>query len=149
MTMDTYAEEEAILQRLRSNLWDGRVWDELPDETERATDAETGMVLPDIVLTFGTPFPSARDRSIEGAAQQPHILPFVAECFGATKDQARAGASGVIKYLNGWIPTGNASEIELTGGGGGYPNYDQGRPVRFRRAVAGMCVINLSIDDAL
>ena len=150
MSLDTTAEEDAILGRLRANLWSGRVLDEVPDETQIERDPATGMILPYIVLTFGTLFPFAEDRSIEGEAQQPHVLPFVAESWAATKNDARAGANGVIKLLTGWKPTpDNASEITLTGGGGGFSNYDQGRPVRFLRPVAGSCIVNMSIDDAL
>ncbi|MDF2915903.1 MAG: hypothetical protein K0S70_120 [Microbacterium sp.] len=150
MALDTVPEEDAILQRLKANLWSGRVYDELPDETDLARDTVTGLILPYIVLTFGTLFPSGQDQSIEGAAQQPHVLPFVAECWGATKNDARAGGTGVIKLLTGWRPSeNNASEITLTGGGGGFANYDQGRPVRFLRPVAGSCLVNMSIDDAL
>lgn len=149
MGLDASADEDAILERLRSRLWGGRVWDELPDETMLEKDASTGLVKPYILLTFGVPFPSSRDRTIEGEAQQPHILPFVAEAWGPTKDDARAGAYGVIESLTGFKPTENSSEIGLTGGGGGFSNYDQGRPIRFMRPVAGSLIINASIDDAL
>lgn len=150
MSLDTTAEEDAILNRLRSNLWSGRVHPEVPDEEDLERDLSTGLILPYIVLTFGTIFPLGQDQSIEGAAQQPHVLPFVAESWGATRNDARAGANGIIKLLTGWKPSAdNASEIVLTGGGGGFANYDQGRPVRFLRPVAGSCGVNMSIDDAL
>lgn len=148
MTLDASADEQAILQRLKTRLWNGRVYDEIPDEQRLERD-ENGLIKPYIIMTFGTLFPSASDRSIEGAQQQPYVLPFVGESWGATLAQARAGGYGIIQSLTGFKPSENASEIELSGGGGGFTKYDQGRPVRFLRPVSGMCIVNMSIDDAL
>lgn len=148
MSLDVTAEEDAILARLRAYLWSGRVYPELVDESKLARDPNTGLVLPYIILSFGTIFASGEDQSLEGAAEQPHILPFVAECWGPTRNDARAGANGVIRTLTGWHPSeSNASEITLSGGAGGFTSYDQGRPVRFMRPVSGSCVVNMSIHD--
>lgn len=144
MALDASADETAILERL-SVLWGGRVLDELPDESELERD-EVGVVKPYIVLTFGVLFPSGQDRSLDGEDAQPHVLPFVAESWGPTKNDARAGAYGVIRRLTGFKPTENSSEIALTGGGGGFANHDQGRPVMFMRPVAGMCIVNMQHD---
>lgn len=150
MTLDTTAEESNTLARLRGHLWSGRVYDEVPEEAELAIDETTGLVLPYIILTFGVIFPANSSRSVEGAAEQPHMLPMVAECWGATTTEARAGASGVIRLLTGWSPNEtNAGEYELSGGGR-FTSYDQGRPARRMRQVSGACMVNMSIhDDAI
>lgn len=147
MGLDASADEDAILARLRSHLWSGRIHDEVPDEEKLDLDPVTGLVLPYGILTFGTLFPLSRDRSIVGEDKQPHTLPFVLEMWGATKNDSRAGAYGAIRCLTGFRPSENASEIVLTGGGGGFKNFDQGRPIRFMRPVSGSCVVNMATSD--
>ena len=147
MSLDTTTEEKNILARVRANAVGGRVHEMLPDEEQIERDPITGMVKPYIILTFGEVFPLGTDRSILGAAEQPHVLPIIGECWGATVNEARGAAVALRLLFTGWAPSAdNASEIELSGGGR-FTSYDRGRPVRYMRSVAASCVINMSIHD--
>lgn len=144
MSLDGNAEKAAIKTRL-STLCGGRIHDFVPEEEALATDPATGFVLPYIVLTFGSLYPQERDRSIEGADQQPNLMPVIVECWAVTQQAASATAGAVRTSLVGWAPdANNATEIELRGGGWFQQKDSSGRPVRFMESVTGITAINMS-----
>ena len=66
MGFDGIAEQEAIEARLRANLLSGRIYTELPEEATLAVDPSTRLVKPYILLTFGSLYASADDRTMMG-----------------------------------------------------------------------------------
>lgn len=146
MSVDGTAEQQAIIARL-STLCGGRVYDYIPDETLLDRD-EDKFVLPYLVVSFGSLTPQSEDQSIEGADQQPQIMPVIVECWGPTAVHARGAAGGVRTLLLGWTPLGdgNSSEYDLRGGGW-FPGRQQGsgRPSLAMESVNGAVTINNSI----
>lgn len=147
MSADGTPEQNDIEARL-STLCGGRVYaDGLPEETQLARYEDSQLVKPYLVLTFGGIVPQANDRSIEGAADQPQIMPIIVECWAADYASARASAGAVRTRLLGYTPNtgGNASEIDLRGGTP-FPSLGgAGRPSRYMESVTAVCTINNSI----
>lgn len=146
MSLDANAEKSAIELRLYTNLVGGRIHTSIPEEEILEKDEE-GIILPYILLTFGSIFPSERDRSIEGAAQQPNVMPVIVECWAATAQAARATAGAARTLLVGWPPSeNNASELELRGGSFFDRRDASGRPTRSMESVTLVTTINMSFD---
>lgn len=149
MSVDATAEQDAILARAKAGLVGGRVYDSLPDETELERDPDSQQVLPYIVITFGALYPSPQDRTIEGAEQQPQIMPIVFECWAAIRRTAGQTAGAVRTSFLGWAPDpSNASEIDLRGGGYFQSRDANGRPTRYMESVTGSCLLNMNFDAA-
>lgn len=141
------AEQYVILERVKT-LAGGRVFDGVPDDAEIPYDEEGSRLRPYLVVTFGIPVRAARDRSILGARFQPYIQPFTVDCYGASADDARRLASGLIDLLLGFTPDDqNASEIEMAGGGDFRERDTQGRPTRFIKRVQGEYLINMHTPE--
>jgi len=148
MSLDAVPEQEAILAHA-AILCNGRIYDSLPDETKLEFDAATGLVRPYIIISFGSLYPLPNDRTIEGAEQQPNIMPVIAECWGPTSNMARATAGAYRTRFVGFHPSeNNASELELRGGGWFEQKDASGRPVRYCETVTGQTILNMSIDAA-
>jgi len=148
VSVDLVAEQAAVVTRL-STLCGGRVWDAIEEEVQLEFDAE-GLVKPYIIVSFGTLYPKAGDRSIEGPTQQPYVLPITIECWGSTASQVRSTAGAVRTLLLGWAPSeNNASEIELRGGSW-FPNRrdTDARPTRYLQTVTSETVVNMSYLEA-
>ena len=145
MSADGVAEQRAIETRL-SDLCGGRVYVPLVEEEKLVRDTDTGIVLPYIVLSFGSVFPIESDRSIEGADQQPQLMPIIVECWASDYDSARVTAGAVRTLLLGWTPgtDGNASEIDLRGGSPFPSSGGAGRPSRYAETVTASLTINNS-----
>lgn len=145
MSVDAVAEQKAIIERL-SVLAGGQVWEEVPEESTLAIDTE-GIILPYVIVSFGSLFPQQNDRSIEGADQQPQMMPVIVECWAFSRADARVVAGAARTLLIGWAPPGgNASEIELSGGSWFQQRDGAGRPTRAMESVNGSLSINNSID---
>lgn len=146
MSLDAMAEKTAIKTRALA-LCGGRVYPSVPEETQLERDPVSKLILPYIILTFGSLYPQEADRSIEGAEQQPQIMPIIAECWASNSDAAGATAGAFRTLFVGFHPDeNNASEIELRGGGFFQQKDSSGRPVRFMESVTGQTTLNLSID---
>jgi len=146
MSVNGSTEQDAIELRLSSYLLDGNVYTSLPEELQLPRYADTGLVMPYIILTFGSPFAAAADRSIEGAAQQPQVMPVMVECWASNDKAARRTAGAVFERLLGWKPSeDNASELESSGGGLFQTRDASGRPTRFMQSVNFVTTINMSI----
>jgi len=144
MSLDGNPEKDAIEARLK-DLVGGRVLRELPEELQLVRDDLTSLIKPYIYLSFGSLYPSATDRSIEGEAQQPHIMPITVECWAAVKGASEAAAGAVRTLMIGWDPEiDNASEIAARGGGNFESKDASGRPTRFMESVVLVTTINLS-----
>ena len=146
MSVDGSTERAAIKTRLSGYLLNGRVYTSLPEERRLEIDSSTGLIKPYILLHFGSLYPQADDQSIEGADQQPQIWPIIVECWAADADSAMATAGAVRTRLLGWAPgSGNASEMDLRGGGWFEQKDSTGRPTRYMESVNFEMTINNSI----
>ena len=147
MSSDGIAEQNAIIAHA-SALVGGRIFSSMPEEATLPIDPGTGLIRPYIVITFGQSVPSGTDRSIEGEAAQPLIMPPRFECWAADYDQARIVAGAVRTRFIGYAPTEGSSEMRL-GRGYSLNNQDStGRPTRFVELVAFELIYNLSHTDA-
>jgi hypothetical protein len=145
--LDPTADEDAIEARTKQ-LCGGRVFvDVVPEESKLETDPDTGLVLPYIILTFGSIFPKATDRSIAGEDQQPHILPMVFECWATTGRAARRTANALLPLFVGWEPSDNASELYLAGGRSFESRDNAGRPTRAMQSVTAQIEFNQMVLD--
>jgi hypothetical protein len=145
MSVDGKAERAAIKAFTAANVptCGGRVMTSLPEETKLARDADTGLVLPYILLTFGAMFPVEGESSIEGFEQQPQNWPIIWECWAADPDTAADMAGEVRAAVLGWAPNdSNASAIDLRGGGRFDKRDTAGRPVRWAETVTGVTTLN-------
>jgi len=144
MSLDGNPEKDAIETHLKA-LVGGRVLRNLPEELQLVRDNTTALIKPYIYLSFGSLYPSAEDRSIEGEAQQPHIMPITIECWATVKSAAEATAGAVRTLMIGWdMGIDNASEIAARGGGNFESKDASGRPTRFMESVVLVTTINLS-----
>lgn len=148
MSFDATTEQDAILARLRANTptATGGGYDSLPEEQRLLKDAAGILILPYFILGFGSLFPVANDRSIEGAEQQPFYMPIIVECWAARAGEARKVAGEVRTAMVGWAPSAdNASEIDLQGGGWFDKRDATGRPIRFMESVTALTSVNNSV----
>lgn len=147
MSLDGAAEQEAIIARAQA-LVGGRIFTSMPEEATLPVDDVTALIKPYIIITFGQVIPFGRDRSIEGEASQPHVMPARFECWAADYDQARYTAGGVRTRFIGFEPTSNSSEMMVSGGYSLNNQDSTGRPTRYVELVSMETVINLSHSDA-
>jgi hypothetical protein len=149
MAVDPTADQDAIEARLKDHLVGGRVFvDVVPEESELERDESdpTRPILPYILLTFGALFPRAGDTSITGLEDQPQVMPIIVECWADTGRAARKTANAAGKWLLGFEPTPNSSQIALQAGSRFQQRDGAGRPTRAMSAVNAECDVNQSVD---
>jgi len=147
MSFDGMAEKAAIEARLSTLLLGVRVHTEIPEESKLETYPETGLVKPYILLSFGSFYPSADDRSMMGEEQQPQVMPVIIECWASDAGSAQKTAGAVRTIMLGWPPDpNNATALEFRGGGWfpGRANAS-GRPSRSMESVNFVTTLNQSI----
>lgn len=145
MSNDGISEQNAIEARLKA-LVGGRVTSFMPEEAQLAIDTASGLILPYIVVSFGSFSPVEGDRSIEGEEQQPNFMPVIVECWASNGPAARATAGAVRTLMIGWSPdANNATELAPRGGGWFQKNDAGGRPIRFMESVNLVTELNMSI----
>lgn len=148
MSVEATPEQEAIIARLKQlPKYDARVHRLIPEE-QRLEKDEYGLVLDYLVVTFGSVYPLAGDRSIEGPEQQPQGMPIIVECWSAKgPGSAAQGAGNVRTSLLGFQPTpDNSTPIELRGGGLFDRRDGAGRPVRWMESVTALTGLNMSYE---
>lgn len=111
--IDGAAEEAAIRGRL-SDLVEGRIFDDEPDDTEVAIDA-VGKPQPYIVLSFGVPYakPGAGRAFGDGEKDVPYILTFVVGAFAGTRAKVNATYAAIADRLVDFQPTGSSLPISI------------------------------------
>lgn len=144
---DSMAERAAIMARL-GTLAGGRVGKAHPDAKKIERD-EDGNALPYLVVRFGNPVPSARDRGLGGETTQPHAFPWTVSACGGVLDDVEELSAAVRRKMLGWIP--NPPNTGQTKGGSGY-SYSaldsEKRPARFEEGTYWTCAMNLDADWA-
>lgn len=149
MSLDGKAERAAIEARLKTALVGGRVYTSVPEETTLERDELGLFVRPYIVIGFGGFTPSMADRTIEGEAQQPQIMPVYVECWAADANAAMDTAGEVRKLLIGFQPDpDNATEMMLRSGGWFERRDATGRPSIYMEQVGLVTTLNQSIEAA-
>jgi hypothetical protein len=120
----------------------------LPDSPRRAVDDETAELEPFGVITWGTPYPTYRDRSMMGEESQPYIVPMHVQAIAATVGEKNALAGAVRRLLLGWPPhPDNASGFTFRGGGEFNNRIQNLRPTRFIELVNFETTVNLSSES--
>lgn len=145
MSVDLVEEKENTLARLRVTAG-GRWWEEaMPDSQRALVDDDTADLRPFGVITWGTPYPTYRDRSMMGEESQPYIVPMHIQAIAATVGEKNALAGAVRTLLLGWAPHAeNASGFTFRGGGEFNNRIQNLRPTRFIELVNFETQINLS-----
>lgn len=145
MSVNLVAEKRATLTYL-SRLCGGRVWEEaLPDDVQSAVDDDTLALRPLLLITWGTPYPTYRDRSIMGEEMQPYLVPMHVQAFAATVNEKNETAGAVRDDLLGWSPDeDNASPFTFRGGGEFNNRQSSVRPTRFIELINFETMVNLS-----
>lgn len=145
---DGVAEEEAILARLKDNLVGGRVYDQITDEMV-APAGDVREVAPYILVDFGVPYPTTRDRIVgAGELSQPYVMALSVECWASQVRDARVVAGAVRRLLIDWQPTPSSQPLSGMGGGGfSTMSARQLLPSRAMRQVLLMCTFNLGIPE--
>lgn len=148
MSIDLIAEKANTLAHL-SRLAGGRVWEEaLPDEIQAAVDSGTGGIRPMLLVTWGTPYPTYRDRSIMGEAAQPYLVPLHVQAIANTVGEKNVLAGAVRQEMLGWEPNPpNTGELTFRGGGEFNNRLSSVRPTRFIELVNFELMVNLSTES--
>jgi hypothetical protein len=144
MSIDLVAEKANTKAHLR-RLAGGRVHEEaIPDDVQAAFDGN-GDLRPFLLITWGTPYPTYRDRSIMGEEMQPFLVPMHVQAFASTVDEKNVLAGAVRNELLGWVPNPpNSSEYTFRGGGEFNNRVSSVRPTRFVELVNFELMVNLS-----
>lgn len=148
---DGVAEQEAILDRLRSNLVGGRVYDQITDEQIEAMGS-VREIAPYIMVDFGQPTPTRGDRILAlGELDQPYVMGISVNCWGSKTSDLRRVAGAVRRLLIDWAPNDTCQPIAgfpgLSGGGFGTTSARVQLPSRERITVTLMLTFNLGIPE--
>lgn len=146
MSTDGAFERAAIVDRAKTLLVGGRVYQQIPDETQVAKSAN-GTVLPYLVIDFGNAYAVDGDRSLMGEADQPHLLPFRIEAWGPTGEIAENVAGAVREQFVGWHASPSSSEITAASGGGFSTRSSNAAPSRAVETVSLELLFNLGSND--
>lgn len=131
MAADGLFERRATLTRLKT-LAGGRVWQGSIDDDVQIPRDSAGKVLPYIVVNFGAPVRSTRDRQIAtGEKGQPHILPVNIACIAGDYDAAQEVMSAALNLLLDWAPSETADAFEAKGGYGTRRASTESSPTRY------------------
>lgn len=131
VAVDGLIERRATLERLKT-LVGGRVWQgSIDDDTQIPRDT-AGKVLPHIVVGFGAPVRTTRDRKLAvGEKGQPHVLPANIACIAGDYDAAQETMSAALNLLLDWAPSETADAYEAKGGYGTRRPSTESSPTRF------------------
>lgn len=142
MAADGLIERRATLARLKT-LVGGRVWQgSIDDDTQIPRDS-AGRVLPHIVVNFGAPVRTTRDRVLaNGEKGQPHVLPANIACVAGDYDSAQTVMAAVMDLLLDWRPSATSDAYEAKGGYGTRRDSTEASPSRRIEGLFLEAVIN-------
>ncbi len=146
MTADGNAEIEATLARAKT-LVGGRVFESaLPDDADPPHTAD-GKIAAHIILDFGAPVRSTRDRNIANPEKgQPHVLPLNAACVAGDAATARKTKKALLDLLLDWQPSFTSDAYEALGGYGTNRPATGNTPSRFISGLFLQAVVNQNPD---
>lgn len=118
MSADGIAERRATIARIKTipNLivWSGSA----PDEWKPPRTPD-GKVIPYVVVDFGAPIRTTRDRSIAyGEKGQPHLLVGNIACISGVQEWSEDLMAQVFDLVIDWRPSDTADPFEAQGGYG-------------------------------
>lgn len=124
-------ERRSTLARLKT-INGGRAFQgSLADDYEVPRDADN-RVAAHIIIDFGAPVKTARDRNLANAEQgQPHVLPANIACVAGDADSSQVLMAAVFKLLVDWAPSDTADPWEAKGGYGTRRPATQAVPTRY------------------
>lgn len=147
MSAHGLAERRATLARLQAITW-LKTWQGSVDDDDQIPREEgTGRVLPYVVVDFGAPVKSTRDRNIANPEKgQPHVLPANIACVGGNADDAQAVMAAVFESLVDWAPSATADAWEAKGGYGSRRSSTASTPTRYLEGLFLESVVNQGVD---
>ncbi|MFT4258051.1 hypothetical protein [Microbacterium sp.] len=139
-------ERRATLARLKT-INGGRAFQgALSDDYEVPRDS-SGRVLPHILVDFGAPIQTARDRCLAKREQgQPHVLPATLACVAGNADDAQALMAAAFDLLVDWSPSDTCDSYEAKGGFGSRRPATAAVPTRFAEGLYLEAVTNQGVD---
>jgi hypothetical protein len=139
-------ERRATLARVKA-LVGGRVYESaLPDDANPPRSSD-GKIAPHIILDFGAPVRSARDRNLSNPEKgQPHVLPVNAACIAGDADAASVVSAALFDLLVDWAPSETSDPYEAKGGYGGKRPATGNTPTRYVSGSFFECVTNQGVD---
>lgn len=145
MAANGNAERKATIVRAKG-LVGGRVYESaLPDDTNPPRSAD-GRIAPHIILDFGAPVRSARDRNIANPEKgQPHVLPVNAACIAGDAGTAGDVAAALFDLLVDWAPSATSDAFEAKGGYGTNRPATGNTPSRFVSGLFLESVVNQGV----
>ncbi|WP_217182699.1 hypothetical protein [Streptomyces sp. AC495_CC817] len=140
-------ERRATLAKLQT-INSGRAFQgSLDDAYEVPRDPSSGRALPHVIVDFGAPVRTARDRNLAKREQgQPHVLPANIACVAGNADDAQLLMAAVFTLLVDWEPSATSDAWEAKGGYGTRRPATQSTPTRFVEGLFLEAVTNQGID---
>jgi hypothetical protein len=144
MPANGLAERRATVARAKT-LVGGRVYESaLPDDANPPRSSD-GKIAPHIILDFGAPVRSMRDRVLANPEKgQPHVLPLNAACVAGDADTASVVMASLFDLLVDWAPTSASDPFEAQGGYGGNRPATGNTPTRFISGAFFQAVVNVN-----
>lgn len=140
------AERRATLARLKT-LVGGRVWQGSVDDDVEIPRDTSDKVLPHIVVSFGAPVRSARDRNLANLDKgQPHILPASIACVAGDADAAQVVMAAVFDLLVDWAPSETSDMWESKNGYSASRDATANTPSRRISGIFLETVVNHGVD---
>lgn len=149
MSANGLVERRNTLARIKSlaggNVQQGSFPDDAPPP--RTTDG-SGKIAPHIILDFGAPIRSTRDRSMGlGEKGQPHILTVNIACIAGDASAAERLMGAVFDSLLDWAPSDSADPFEAKGGYGSRRPATENTPTRFVEGLFFESIYNQSLPQ--
>ena len=116
---------------------------EMPEDESLELDSH-GVMKPFIVVYFGGPVRSAKDRGLISAKYDSTVLFITIEAFAANADAAIDIKGYLLENLTGWIPEG-ATELVPMGGMTYSRAGTKVRPTQYIEATSFQCFSNLEV----
>lgn len=140
-------ERRSTVARL-TTLAGGRVWKgSVDDDDDLPREWITGRVRPHIVVRFGAPVRSSKERNLtNGDLQQPHILSGTVYCVAGNVDDAEELMAAVVETLVDWAPSPSSDPWEASNGFGAKRSQTANTPTRYIEAVFITTTVNLGVE---
>lgn len=138
-------ERQATVARAKT-LVGGRVFQSAVPDDQQVPRSPDGKVLAHIVLDFGAPVRSMRDRNLTNPEQgQPHVLPLNAACIAGDPETASKVMAALFDLLIDWAPSATSDAYEALGGYGANRPATGSTPTRFIEGLFFQAVVNQGV----
>lgn len=135
-------ERRSTLTRLKT-INGGLAWQGSVDDDYIIPRDKDGRVAVHVVVDFGTPVKTARDRNLAHREKgQPHILPANIAIVAGDPGAAQDAMAAVFDLLVDWEPSKTADAWEAKGGYGSRRPATGAHPTRYLEGLFLECVVN-------